>query len=117
MFVSEMEGWIADAGIAGEYERRIEIRFDEDDAAVKYPQHVELTVRRSKYDLIPEDLAENDKIKVSVFPVTKKGVSKAGKPYAITELVVNKFEVTKKAPKAEASAPQDGEIEDEELPF
>lgn len=113
MLIVDLVGWVSDVGALGEYSRQIEIRSDKDDSLAKFPQHFDVTVRKSKYGIVPPDLVEDDKVRMSVYPVTRKGVSKAGKQYAITELILSKIEIIDKSPK-KVSAVNDS---DEELPF
>jgi hypothetical protein len=106
-FTAEM--FVDSIGERGEYDQKIELRADANDADVKYPQHVEVVVKRKKFDLVPDSLTTGTKVKVELYPSTRKGVGKTtGRPFSITELVVVSLSVVQAAPSANDS---------EELPF
>lgn len=110
------EMYIDKIGERGQYDQKIMLRADLNDADVKYPQHIEVVLKQKKFDLLPDDLIPGDKISVDLYPNTKTGVSKTtGKPWTITELIVMKLAVTERLPR-------NGEVADdtnypEECPF
>lgn len=106
-FTAEM--FVESIGERGEYDQKIELRADANDADVKYPQHVEVVVKRKKFDLVPDSLTTGAKVKVELYPSTRKGVGKTtGRPFSITELVVVSLSVVQAEPLRDDS---------EELPF
>lgn len=115
-FSAEM--YIDKIGERGPYDQKIMLRADPHDEDSKYPQHIEAVVKAKKFDLIPEDLIPGDRVMVDFYPSTKTGVSKStGKPWTITELIVMKFAVTEKLPRANTKPDVDEVVPDDDLPF
>ena len=95
----------------------LSIRTMKDEANEPHPQHIQISVSAKKIELVPPDLACDDRIKVVVMPWTNEGISKTTeKMYAIGKLNVVEFEVIERAPRKVAD-PAGSVDEPDDMPF